>query len=458
MCPSTWSACPSTESEVVNSSEAYGSGATTPSLPPSVRIGDVIADKYRLDRIRGAGGMGVVVEALHLHLGRPIAIKFMSPVLRGNHRGMGRFMLEARATARIQSEHVVRVFDVASLGDGTPYIVMEYLEGEDLREVLQKHGRLAVGEAVDYVLQACDGVAEAHGMGVVHRDLKPDNLFCCSRPHASPLIKVLDFGVSKLLPTAVIALGSERTTGSHVMLGSPVYSSPEQLCEPQNVDARADVWALGAILYELVVGRPPFAADSVVELCAKVLGADVEPLRALRPEVPVELEAVIGRCLAKDRELRFGTVSELAEALAPFAPRRPMASRASVPESAPADLRATSRRRVPRSRAIGWCLATAVGAALLGGWASSSARSGGPMVTVPDVARASELPRAEMPPPTRDPVGPSPSEPAAVESAASAAPAPTTARPAPAMQWSLPRAVDVHLRPKRAEPPITAAR
>jgi serine/threonine-protein kinase len=426
-------------------------------LPPSVAIGDVISDKYRLDRIRGAGGMGIVVEALHLYLGRPIAIKFMSPLLRGNHRGMGRFMVEARATARIQSEHVVRVFDVASLGDGTPYIVMEYLEGEDLREVLQKRGHLPVAEAVDYVLQACDGVAEAHGMGVVHRDLKPDNLFRCRRPHAPPLIKVRDFGVSKLLPAAVIALGSERTTGAHVMLGSPVYSSPEQLCEPQNVDARADVWALGAILYELIAGRPPFAADSVVELCAKVLGAEVEPLRVLRPEVPAELQAAIDRCMTKDREGRFSTVTELAEALAPFAARRLMASVASVPEQPPADPRATSRRRVSRSRAVGWCLITAVGAALFGGWASS-ARSEGPAVTVPGVAEAWQLPHAEVPPPTNDPVAWSPSEPAPVVSAASAAPGPTVA-PVPApVRWPPPRSVDAHLRPKKAEPPVTATR
>jgi serine/threonine-protein kinase len=455
MGPSSWSAGASTEIGAL-SSGACGSGATAPCLPPSVGIGDVISDKYRLDRIRGAGGMGVVVEALHLHLGRPIAIKFMSPLLRGNHRGMGRFMLEARATARIQSEHVVRVFDVAALADGTPYIVMEYLEGEDLREVLQKRGHLPVAEAVDYVLQACDGVAEAHGMGVVHRDLKPDNLFCCSRPHASPLIKVLDFGVSKLLPAAVIEMGSERTTGAHVMLGSPVYSSPEQLCEPQNVDARADIWALGAILYELLAGKPPFAADSVVELCAKVLGAEIEPLRLLRPEVPVELEAAVGRCMAKDRDGRFRTVAELAEVLAPFAPRRPMASVTSVADASPADPRTTSRRRVSRSRAIGWCLVTAVGAALFGGWASSSsARSGGAAVTVPAAGGALGLPDVESPPPPSDPAAPSPSEPTPVVSASAATG--STAVPPP-VRWAPPRSVDAHLRPKKAEPPVTAAR
>jgi serine/threonine-protein kinase len=269
---------------------------------------------------------------------------------------------------------------------------------------------------------------------------------------------VLDFGVSKLLPAAVTALGSQKTTSPHARLGSPVYSSPEQLCEPHNVDARADVWALGAILYELVAGRPPFKADTVVEVCAQVVRAQVEPLHRLHPEVTSELEAVVARCLAKDREHRFASVLELAEALAPFAPRPPMTSVAAIPSAAPpANACTTGRRRVPRSRAIVWCLATSVAAALLGGLASSTARLAGPEAAAPGVP---EVPYGEgrPPTPTLDPMESVPSEPTTSTPAASAAPAPTTSPARPSLHVPPPRSVDVRLRPKRVAPPVTANR
>jgi serine/threonine-protein kinase len=291
-------------------------------LPPLVRLGEVIAEKYRLERILGAGGMGVVVGATHLQLDQRIAIKFMSPVLLYNEGGIERFMQEARLAARIQCEHVVRVFDVDSLADCTPYIVMEYLEGEDLRALLVERGRLSVGAAVDCVLQAGEAIAEAHVAGIVHRDLKPGNLFCCKRLDRSRLIKVLDFGVSKLLPKADVTLHHGPTTGPHAIVGSPAYSSPEQMRMPGKVDARADIWSLGAILYELLAGRPPFSGATFLELCTRVCHEAPTSLRVLSPGVPPALATIVERSLAKDPADRFQTVAELARALAPFARHR----------------------------------------------------------------------------------------------------------------------------------------
>ncbi len=422
----------------------------TPSLPPSVRIGEVIAGKYRIERVRGAGGMGIVVEARHLPLDLPVAIKFMSPQLQDVESGVVRFMREARATARIHCEHVVRVFDVASLDDGTPYIVMEFLEGEDLGGMLQRRGRLPVAEAVDYIVQACVGVAEAHAMGIVHRDLKPGNLFCCSRPNGPAIVKVLDFGVSKLLPKAEIGLRTERTTGPHVLIGSPVYSAPEQLCEAGDVDARADVWALGAVLYELVAGRPPFFADTLMEVCSRVVSAPYERLGSRSSAVGPELEAVVGRSLAKDREQRFATVSELAAALAPFAPRRTLASM-------PGLALQTGPHPVSRSRAVRWCIASAGLAALLAGWAATAARfdlqrrpaSGiaqAALVAVPSFTRARELPPPESVADEDDARGDS------------ARPAPPTSAPRSEGWRSQPPPPDARLRPKKVVAPITATR
>jgi serine/threonine protein kinase len=296
------------------------------SFPPGVELGQVLAGKYRLDHVLGVGGMGVVIAATHVSLELPMAIKFMSPAMMSDGLGIRRFLLEARAAARIRSEHVVRIFDVASLPDGAPYIVMEKLDGIDLGQLLEQRGWLPLAEAIDYVLQAAEAVAEAHAAGIVHRDLKPSNLFCSRRVDGSPLIKVLDFGVSKLLRGSQVALRSEASTGPHVVVGSPVYSAPEQLRAPSSVDARADVWALGVILYELVAGRPPFRGDDFVGICAKVENAPVEPLRMLRPEVPPEFSEVVARCLAKQRDQRFQTVAELAAALGPYAPRHALVS------------------------------------------------------------------------------------------------------------------------------------
>ena len=288
-------------------------------LPPPARLGEVL-DKYRLERIVATGGMGVVVEATHLHLHQRVAIKFMSPLLAGDPSVVERFLQEARAAARLRSEHVARVFDVDTLPAGTPYIVMEFLEGEDMGAMLARRGWFPPSEAVECVLQACEAIAEAHLLGIVHRDLKPENLFHCERPDRLPFLKVLDFGVSKLLPKGQVALQGRTATGPFTVMGTPQYASPEQLQCSAAVDERADIWALGVILYELIAGKPPFRATTLFELKAKVVGGPPQPLHELRPEVSPELSAVVIRCLAKEADNRYATVADLAESLAPHAP------------------------------------------------------------------------------------------------------------------------------------------
>jgi serine/threonine-protein kinase len=286
-----------------------------------VRPGDVLAGKYRVERVLGAGGMGVVVAAYHLQIDERVALKFLVPEALRNAEALARFDREARAAAKIKSEHVARVVDVGRLENGAPYLVMEYLEGGDLSGWIKQHGPLPVELAVDFVLQACEAIAEAHSLGIVHRDLKPSNLFCIRRPDGLLSIKVLDFGISKLvgLGPSGADLGMTRTSA---VIGSPLYMSPEQMQSSKTVDARTDVWALGAILYELISGHPPFEGPGVPSVCAMILVDPPAPLSRHVANPPAGLEAVLVRCLEKDPAARFPDVGAFAEALAPFAPPR----------------------------------------------------------------------------------------------------------------------------------------
>jgi serine/threonine-protein kinase len=269
--------------------------------------------------------MGVVVAAHHIELDEKVAIKFLLPETLNNAEAVARFAREARAAVKIKSEHVARVTDVGKLENGSPYMVMEYLEGSDLSAWLER-GALLVEQAVEFVLQACEAIAEAHALGIVHRDLKPANLFVVRRPDGALSTKVLDFGISKMTSLSGSGPGDAMTKTSALM-GSPLYMSPEQMQSSKSVDSRGDVWALGVILYELVTGSPPFSGDTMPELILRVIQAAPAALRDLRPDAPAGLEAVILKCLEKDRSQRFQTVGELAVALLPFGPSR---SRASV--------------------------------------------------------------------------------------------------------------------------------
>jgi serine/threonine-protein kinase len=290
-----------------------------------VRQGDILAGKYRVDEVLGVGGMGVVVAAHHVQLDDRVAIKLLLPETLGNQDAVARFAREARAAVKIKSEHVARVTDVGTLENGAPYMVMEYLDGEDLSARVAEGGPLPIAQAIEFVLQACEAIAEAHAIGIVHRDLKPANLFVASRPGGLQTIKVLDFGISKL--TGLSASGGESSaTKTSALMGSPLYMSPEQMQSSKNVDARGDIWALGVILFELITGASPFTGDTMPELILRIMSSAPPSLRSLRPDAPPGLEPVLTRCLEKDRERRYQTVAALAAALLPFAPRRARAS------------------------------------------------------------------------------------------------------------------------------------
>jgi serine/threonine-protein kinase len=284
--------------------------------------GAVIRGKYRVERVLGRGAMGIVARAHHLDLDQPVAIKLLLPGARDDDAMVQRFRREARAMVQLKSEHVTKVFDVGTLENGAPYMVMEYLEGKDLGQWLREQKRLEPGFAVDLMLQACEGLAEAHAAGIVHRDIKPANLFLTKGPDGTPLLKVLDFGIAKA-PDAV----NEDFTSSQALMGTPIYMSPEQMHSSKKVDARTDIWALGVVLYELVSGRRPFRAESYAGLCLAVTTAPIRPLDDV--DIPAGLRAIIIRCLQKDPSLRFGDVAELAAALTPHAGSAAQASRSS---------------------------------------------------------------------------------------------------------------------------------
>lgn len=281
-------------------------------------VGDLIADKYEVVGLLGTGGMGYVISARHTELGEMVALKFLRPEALAHAELVERFAREARAAAKIRSEHVANVFDVGTLTDGTPFIVMEYLAGKDLADYLHQEGALPVSVAVEYIMQACEALAAAHAHGIVHRDIKPENLFLTQQAQGMHTIKVLDFGISKI----ALPRGKRDLVRTQMALGSPVYMSPEQIRRSDQVDARSDIWAVGCVLFELLTGVTAFDEPSLLELSAAILEREPVPLQTLRPDASEELEHVVLKCLAKNADDRYQNVAELAAALYPFGPRR----------------------------------------------------------------------------------------------------------------------------------------
>jgi len=281
-------------------------------------VGDIVAGKYEVTGLLGSGGMGYVISARHVELGEMVALKFLRPEALPHAELVERFAREARAAAKIRSEHVANVFDVGTQPDGTPFIVMEYLAGKDLADHLHQEGPLPIDVAVEYIMQACEALAAAHAHGIVHRDIKPENLFLTQQAQGMYMIKVLDFGISKV----ALPRGKRDLVRTQMALGSPVYMSPEQIRRSDQVDARSDIWAVGCVLFELLTGVTAFDEPSLLELSAAILERDPVPLQALRPDASEELEQVVLRCLNKNPDERFQNVADLAIALYPFAPRR----------------------------------------------------------------------------------------------------------------------------------------
>jgi serine/threonine protein kinase len=288
-------------------------------MDDAIRRGEVVGGKYRIESVLGVGAMGIVYAAHHLQLDERVALKVLRSDLVAYPDAVKRFTREARAAAKINNEHVTRVFDVGELADGKPYIVMEALEGEDLARWLVARGALRLEEAIAFVLQACEALVEAHVLGIVHRDLKPSNLFCVRQPDGSLAIKVLDFGISKVAALAMSVSDAGKASGAKTTLGSPFYMSPEQMQSAHDVDHRADIWALGVILFELLTTQVPFDGESLPEVCIKVATRAPRSLRALRADIPDEIEATVLKCLQKNPRDRFENLAEFAGSLFPFA-------------------------------------------------------------------------------------------------------------------------------------------
>lgn len=425
--------------------------------------GQLLAGKYRVERVLGQGGMGVVLAARHIHLEERVAIKLMLAEAAFNGEAVARFVREARAAARLESAHVAKVSDVGTLEDGRPYMVMEYLDGADLSQVLAGSGPLPVQDAVDYLLQASEAIAEAHSLGIVHRDLKPANLFLTRRRDRTPHVKVLDFGISKVAATP----GSENSmTRTSAMMGSPLYMSPEQMTSVRDVDARSDIWALGIILFELLTGSPPFIGDTLPQVCGLVIQTEAPLASSRRPDLAPELDEVIKRCLAKQPSERFQSIAELAQALQPFAGRygrssverilllsggagvpsvpQPSAPLAGHPVEAatghiPGTHAAWGDTRAPApaaKRSKGWLVSAGAALCVLGGAGFWLVTPGADALTA--AASASGGPAAALPPP--------PMQPAAVATSA-APPAAPTPEMAPAQASAI--AADVSPAPKR---------
>jgi serine/threonine-protein kinase len=350
-----------------------------------VDIGHVFLGKYRVEEILGVGGMGVVTKCLHMQLGELVAIKMLRREVLGDRDAVERFMREAQAAARLRSEYVARVIDVGRFESNVPYMIMEFLDGHDLGELIDERGFLPVPWATEMMLQAAEALAEAHSIGIVHRDVKPTNLFVTWRPDGTALVKVLDFGIARA------PIGTDlKLTQTQSLLGTPAYMSPEQMRSARMVDARSDIWSLGTVMYELIEGRRPFEAESFSEMCVKVAVDAPQPM----VNAPPALQQVVMRCLAKSPEQRFASMAELGNALRPFV-RNPHAAGILVERM---------HRMIERGGQIDWASGTPAPTTALPPAAGSPAPIAAPEAAAIDEPVPAEIvqpPRARLRPPSR---------------------------------------------------------
>ncbi len=277
-------------------------------------IGKTFADRYIVESVLGLGGMSVVYKAQHKLMNRIVAIKMLHNVLKQDITALERFKLEAQAASSLNHQNVITVYDFGVTADGEPFFVMDYLEGESLKDLLERKGRLPYDRALALFKQICDGLEAAHKRGIIHRDLKPANVVITKQDDGSELLRLVDFGIAKMMPQAGKA--DQHLTKTGEVFGSPIYMSPEQ-CLGKEIDARSDIYALGCLMYETLTGRVPFIGDSFLETMNKHVGENPKPLHEVVPDanIPPELENVISRCMAKKPDDRFATVGELRDTL-----------------------------------------------------------------------------------------------------------------------------------------------
>lgn len=313
-------------------------------------VGRAVDGKYNVLRLIGRGGMGAVYEAENLGIGKRVAIKFIDREWAKDDIVASRFAREARAASSIDSEHIVSVFD-AGTADGRPYLVMELLRGEDLGTRLRRQARLGVDEAVHVVAQTLRGLASAHAAGIVHRDLKPDNLFLVRRDDDASFVKIVDFGISKIEKaksgTAPLAL-----TQRGIVLGTPLYMSPEQAQAFHDLDARADLFSVGAILFECLTGRPPHTGETYEQIIVAICMRDAPDVRELVPGVPDAVAAVVARALKRDRAERYQSASEMLAALRAVAPSDAATRPLSLPHATLVSAQAVEVRAAPETSGV----------------------------------------------------------------------------------------------------------
>jgi tRNA A-37 threonylcarbamoyl transferase component Bud32 len=384
----------------------------------ATRVGKLVGGKYRLVRLVGSGGMGEVYEAHHAAIGRRFAIKFLHPLLAGNGEAVVRFQREAQAAGGLENENIAAVVDMGTAEDRTPFLVMEYLDGEDLGRLLVRSGPLSAPRATYITIQVCRGLSAAHARDIVHRDLKPENLFICKRNDGSDQVKILDFGIAKLH-------ASTGLTQTGTTMGTPFYMSPEQARGAKEVDPRTDIYSLGVILYEMLSGAKPHPGDSYNEILYHVLTQEPTALDGMRPGLPLGLSGVVHRAMAYEAMNRFVSAADFTTALIPFAGRAvtpalsqaglaaagaTMSSPVSLPamaiatplSSQPIDATAPARKR---PRVLVW--ATVVAAlALVGAVVLWPSVHGGPQPSVapPKTSVAPPPPPAPAPAPAATPV------------------------------------------------------